>query len=961
MRRISGRGFARSLGLGLGALGVATLVAALGHAQPRPPAPPAGSSTPPPPPVAGTLAAGLEAARTTDYPRAERELLAVRGADQPAAMVALSRVMLEQGRWADADKYATQAQANAAQKLVAIAVRAQVLEAQGKTADAVKLLDPHKDVAGPGGRRVRLVLGEILVNTGRRADAAPILLKFADEYADDTPAGIASTDAEGLAMVGRAMYLLRSFKDANKAFNESERNDKARIETLLFRAQLFLEAYDTGNAEQVLREAIKIGPKRADALVLMAHVKLEQAYDFDAAEKLTKKALDVNPKHAGAYAVRAGLALRDLEIAQSEAAIASGMAINPNDLELWSMKGAVRFLADDRAGYDAAKKEALQRNPTYSQFFGIVAEFAEWEHRYDDIVTMMKEATTVDPKDGKAWAQLGLMQMRQGDEDEGKKSLETAWKYDKFNVRAFNTLERLYGQWIPQGYDMAQDGVWKIRYPKDEKKILERYVPRFMSEAWGTMKMHYEFVPTTPIQVELYGDRQHFSVRTSGLPNIGIQGVCFGRVVASMSPKSEPFNWGNVVWHELGHVFAIQLSKNHVPRWFTEGLSEYETIVRRPEWQREHDPDLYRALVRNALPGATSMNRAFTHGSEDIDVTVAYYAASQMIVFTAEQFGLGKIATALRLWGDGKRTPEVIQQAFGVAPAEYDRRFREWALARLSRYKGQFMFDPHPKPLDDAKEIVAQNPQSAQAHVDLALALVRARKLDDAKKEIDEALKLDEKNMDAHYLAAKMARSGKDPEGQVKHLQAIRAAGGDGYQIQLELADIAEEKKDKAAARAAYDAAYRFDPTQSEALKGIFDLAVEDKREADALNALRKLAKLEQHDRRVWRMLLDKLVEKKLWDEAKKVGEAGIFVDVESGPMHVGYAKALGALGDHAKAVFELDSALLCGIKDKEAAQAQALLAREYVALKDVAQAKTHRDEALRLDPSNEDAKSLKL
>ena len=69
-----------------------------------------------------------------------------------------------------------------------------------------------------------------------------------------------------------------------------------------------------------------------------------------------------------------------------------------------------------------------------------------------------------------------------------------------------------------------------------------------------------------------------------------------------MSPRAEPFNWGNVLWHELAHVFAIQLSKNHVPRWFTEGLSEYETIIRRPEWQREDDPALYAALEGKRVP-----------------------------------------------------------------------------------------------------------------------------------------------------------------------------------------------------------------------------------------------------------------------------------------------------------------------------------------------------------------------
>ena len=118
-----------------------------------------------------------------------------------------------------------------------------------------------------------------------------------------------------------------------------------------------------------------------------------------------------------------------------------------------------------------------------------------------------------------------------------------------------------------------------------------------------------------------------------GLPNIGIQGVCFGNTLAAISPKPEHFNWGMVVWHEVGHVFAIQLSKSHVPRWFTEGLSEWETIIRRPEWQREEDTALYLALREKRIPTVELMNRAFTHASDISDMTVAYYASSQIAVF----------------------------------------------------------------------------------------------------------------------------------------------------------------------------------------------------------------------------------------------------------------------------------------------------------------------------------------
>ncbi|MGH7330620.1 MAG: tetratricopeptide repeat protein, partial [Polyangiaceae bacterium] len=267
--------------------------------------------------------------------------------------------------------------------------------------------------------------------------------------------------------------------------------------------------------------------------------------------------------------------------------------VNPNDLELLSLRAAARFLADDKPGFEAAKRAIFARNREYSEAFVTIAEYAEWEHRYDDVVSMMKQAVAIDPDDRKAWAELGLTQTRAGDEAGGIASLERAWREDHFNVRVYNTLQLLYGRWIPQEYVSAKEGIFQIRYPKDEEAVLGRYVPRMLAAAWGVMKTHYMFAPEAPVAIELYQNREHFSVRTSGLPNIGIEGVCFGHVVAAMSPKNEPFNWGNVLWHELAHVFAIQLSKYHVPRWFTEGLSEYETMIARPEWQRELDPELY--------------------------------------------------------------------------------------------------------------------------------------------------------------------------------------------------------------------------------------------------------------------------------------------------------------------------------------------------------------------------------
>ncbi len=910
----------------------------------------------------GKLGSGLEALERAEYSAAEADLKAVSGKDAARAQAALARAAYEQGRFAEAESLAKKAEASAGAdrvaKFDALGWRAQAMLAVGKVADVVKLVDPVRDeVEAP---RARAALVEALVRSGDRDEAN----KAADALEADSEGDSAVyTDPAALACVGRAAFLVRHRKYANQTLQLANRQQKKHVETNAVWARLYLDSYDPGHAEESVRDLLATAPNHPWGHLLNAEVKLAQNLDWDGAEKEIAAALKVNPNLSRAYFLRASIALHDLEIKQADDAIKQGLAIDPNELDLLSLRAAARFLDDDLAGYAKAKGEVFSRNAKYSQFYVTVGEFADWEHRYDDLVTMMTEATKLDPLDGKAWAELGFNLLRRGDEKEGRKALDEAWKHDKYNVRLFNMLN-LFERTIDKQYELfdgtGQAKPFRFRFEKEEGALLGRYVPKTLGKAWDSMVKRYGFTPVNPVQIEVFPEREHFQVRTDGLPNVGATGVCFGRVITAVSPKKESSNWGLVLWHELGHVFAIQLSKNHVPRWFTEGLSEYETLLARPEWRRNLDPQLYLGLVAGRLPKVANMNRAFTHAKSQGEIIVAYYASSQMVVYIGETYGFPKIVEMLKLWGQGRKSVDVIKSALGVSADDLDAGFRTWARKRLARYDGQFMFDPEALPaVAEAEAASKAAPNDAGKHATLAAAYFLERKFKEADAEAAAALKLDPKSLLAHYIAAKLAFGlRKDFDEAKTHAQAI-AAGADGYVAENMLADIAEVKKDKAAVRAALEKAAAFDPWQIDPLLDLYQLAEQEKRDDDALALLRKITKIEPHERAPWHRLMAGLAKKRAWDELVSVGESAVFVDVYAAEIHALYARALTFKGRYADAHDEIDAGLALHQKPENEALLRVELARVLAREKQLPKAREALAQAMKLDPKNPDAAAL--
>lgn len=848
---------------------------------------------------------GLEALRQGFYDEVEAALSNLPTGAETSWLRA--ELLFAMGRYDDAlALYTELSEAEGPRQALSNVRRAEVHMARGRYDDANEILEPL--LSEQNAHRAHFLLGELRHRQGL-ANARSAFMELIRAYNDER---ITTRDSEGLGYVGSAAFRLNAIRDANDAFIESKQASSENLEMLLDWTRLFLRKYDAGHAEENMRDVFAVNPNHPLGLALMARVLIEQSYDFAGAETFSQRALEINPNQTEALVNLAGIALRDLDFEQADALLDRALAVNPNDLEALSTRAAVRFLQDDDAAFEAAQREVLSRNRGYSELYRIIGDFAEWEHRYPDIVQMSRDALEVNARDEMALAALGLNLLRMGEEEEGLQVLRDAWRRDRFNVRVFNTLN-LYDEVIPEQYTSVPSGPFQFRFHNDERAMLERYAPRTLTQAHEAMVARYGFTPEGPLHIEMYNNPQHFAIRTTGLPALGVQGVCFGKVVTAISPEGGPFNWGQITWHELAHVFHIQLSENHVPRWFTEGLAEYETILARPDWRREMDHHLHAALQNDSLPQLRLMNRAFTHADSAQQVVVAYYASTQIVRYIAEEHGIDKLPEMLRAWAQGLSTEAVVQRVLGVDIGDLDRDFRASERQRLAHLDGLFAPDMTLYIDRDARETaLTAEPQSASAQAAVAASRLIHGDADGAREAAEAAVANasatpNDKAL-AHFLLARLAR---DEAGTRSHLQAILDAGMDGYDLRLMLARLHLGSDSMADAESELRAATRLDADRQEAWMGLAALAERTNNSALAREATLRLAAIDEHNRAIMLSRLEILVEESEWPDAVDAGVAAVFSDPHNPQVHALLSRAHIENGQAAEALYEADSALI--------------------------------------------------
>ena len=393
-------------------------------------------------------------------------------------------------------------------------------------------------------------------------------------------------------------------------------------------------------------------------------------------------------------------------------------------------------------------------------------------------------------------------------------------------------------------------------------------------------------------------------------------------------------------------------------------VSEYETLIARPEWRRENDADLYGAIVERARcrRSATS-TREFMQPDQNA-VVVAYFQSAVTIEYLAQTYGFPKIVDALKLYGKGKETPEVLQTITGKTIAQLDVDFRKYLDIRLAPYAGTFKLPTRGLRRSSTKLEIAADaaPKDAKARANVALGYYYARRRRQgrgrgargarARSEAADRALHPRRDRDARRTTSQR-RSSSTP--------ALVADGHDSYDLRTRLAQLAEDEHDTAEVEKQLCAAKKLDPERSYPYQALAELY---KKQG---NAAKQLAELE-HYAFIEQMELSPL--KELVARLRQARQAG----PRSAPTArwrrsstrrtptscMGLARAYLELGDGSQALYTYDTALVANPPPRRPALVQLGRAKAFVALGKPRDAKAAIDLAMKTEPENAEVLELK-
>jgi tetratricopeptide (TPR) repeat protein len=610
-------------------------------------------------------------------------------------------------------------------------------------------------------------------------------------------------DARNRVALGRAAVLLGADpRRVLEVFYEPVKKlDADSRDVHLAMGELALAKHDFALAGRAFQDGLKKFPGDADF-----HYGLAAAFadsDSEVMLESIQSALNANSNHVATLLLIVDQAVDAEEYAEAEENLDRILQINPHQPEAHAYQAVLAHLRADPAAEKRHRSAALKfwsDNPGVDHLIG---RKLSQKYRFTEGAGYQRQALAFDSDYLPAKIQLAQDLLRLGEDEEGWRLAEQVHKEDGYDVTAYNliTLKDSVSH-----FATLTNADFILRMDPKEAAIYGERALALLTRAKSNLTAKYGIELPKATTVEIFAQQKDFAIRTFGMPGgSGFLGVCFGCVITANSPATRPnnpSNWEAILWHEFCHVVTLQMTKNKMPRWLSEGISVYEERQANPTWGEQLTPQYREMLLREDLTPVGSLSAAFLHPKSALHLQFAYYQSSLVVEYLVGKFGFDSLKKILRDLAGGVPINTAI--ARHTAPIEQiNKEFAAFARERAEKMAPGLEWEKPPASLarskDGLTEWIEKNPKNFYALTQQAKKLVGEKKWTEAKAVLQRLIELFPAYAgrdNAYELLASVHRELKETAAERAVLEQLAARTPDDTETFLRLMELAAAERD---------------------------------------------------------------------------------------------------------------------------------------------------------------------
>ncbi len=193
----------------------------------------------------------------------------------------------------------------------------------------------------------------------------------------------------------------------------------------------------------------------------------------------------------------------------------------------------------------------------------------------------------------------------------------------------------------------------------------------------------FGFTPSFKVPIIIYSTKEELDESFGWETNETTEGVYFGGTIQVLTPKAwvnetdsdkikETFISSGPMAHELTHLMVDYLTRGNYPRWFTEGVAQYEEYKVTGFEFDNPDGSLTQPLY--------SMSQLAADFDNLPNQFLAYKESLYAVRYIVDQYGESSLYDFIKQLGQGVEFNQALQNVTDLDTGQFEAHWQQWAL-----------------------------------------------------------------------------------------------------------------------------------------------------------------------------------------------------------------------------------------------------------------------------------------